>query len=283
MREAFARPAAWPTRVRESGEVRAPACASPGRRGRGNLPFQAKGRGKREFGTARPAVASRIESGGSPTRSPIEIDDGRAPRRHPPRITHRSGQEPMAILEGGSPPVTGGERNSREMMAPPRPIGRIGTPDGVADLVAWRLSDKASFVSGASIPVDGGFTAQQSGRTGRPSSPVRRGVSTAPQSRPAQPHAVAEGPPRRGDANMRRGGRRLLPPLGDIERPRLQGAATARPAELASETLVEGRDVRAVRVGDLFRPNASRTRSPIRRWSTAWLDAFPSGRTWSAR
>ncbi|HKK36538.1 MAG TPA: SDR family oxidoreductase [Paracoccaceae bacterium] len=50
-------------------------------------------------------------------------------------------------------------------MAPPRPIGRIGTPDGVADLVAWRLSDKASFVSGASIPVDGGFTAQQSGRT----------------------------------------------------------------------------------------------------------------------
>lgn len=37
------------------------------------------------------------------------------------------------------------------------PIGRIGTPAEVTALVLWLCSDEASFVTGTTIPVDGGF------------------------------------------------------------------------------------------------------------------------------
>ena len=39
------------------------------------------------------------------------------------------------------------------------PIGRLGLPTEVADAVVWLLSDRASFVHGAEIAVDGGYLA----------------------------------------------------------------------------------------------------------------------------
>jgi 3alpha(or 20beta)-hydroxysteroid dehydrogenase len=39
------------------------------------------------------------------------------------------------------------------------PLGRTGTADDVAWLTTFLLSDEASFISGAEIPVDGGMTA----------------------------------------------------------------------------------------------------------------------------
>jgi NAD(P)-dependent dehydrogenase (short-subunit alcohol dehydrogenase family) len=40
------------------------------------------------------------------------------------------------------------------------PIGRVGTSQEIADAVLWLASNKSSFVTGHSLVVDGGFTAQ---------------------------------------------------------------------------------------------------------------------------
>ena len=40
------------------------------------------------------------------------------------------------------------------------PIGRWSTPDDVAGAVAWLLSDDARYVTGATVPVDGGYLAR---------------------------------------------------------------------------------------------------------------------------
>lgn len=41
---------------------------------------------------------------------------------------------------------------------PAHPLGRIGNPEEVAEAVLFLLSDRASFISGSDIAVDGGYT-----------------------------------------------------------------------------------------------------------------------------
>ncbi len=45
------------------------------------------------------------------------------------------------------------------MLIAAHPIGRLGKAEEVAESVAWLASDKASFVTGAYYPVDGGYLA----------------------------------------------------------------------------------------------------------------------------
>ena len=41
-----------------------------------------------------------------------------------------------------------------------QPLGRLGQPEEVADLVCFLCSDKAAFITGSLYAVDGGYTAQ---------------------------------------------------------------------------------------------------------------------------
>lgn len=48
----------------------------------------------------------------------------------------------------------------REQLIAQHPIGRLGQPEEVAELVLWLASSRASFVTGAYYPVDGGYLAR---------------------------------------------------------------------------------------------------------------------------
>jgi len=39
------------------------------------------------------------------------------------------------------------------------PMSRLGAPDEIAEAVVWMLSDRASFMTGASHVIDGGYYA----------------------------------------------------------------------------------------------------------------------------
>jgi len=54
----------------------------------------------------------------------------------------------------------GENAENRAALTAMHPIGRIGTPEEIADAVIWLSSSKSSFVIGHSLLVDGGWTAQ---------------------------------------------------------------------------------------------------------------------------
>jgi NAD(P)-dependent dehydrogenase (short-subunit alcohol dehydrogenase family) len=56
------------------------------------------------------------------------------------------------VMDGGS--------ISEEAMVAAEPIGRIGKPEEIANVVLFLCSDDASFVTGLPMPVDGGYVAQ---------------------------------------------------------------------------------------------------------------------------
>jgi NAD(P)-dependent dehydrogenase (short-subunit alcohol dehydrogenase family) len=36
------------------------------------------------------------------------------------------------------------------------PLGRVGQPEEIAGAIAWLLSDEASWITGETMPIDGG-------------------------------------------------------------------------------------------------------------------------------
>ncbi len=55
---------------------------------------------------------------------------------------------------------TGKSKEVEKQFESMEPVGRLGQPEEVAEAVMWLCSDASSFVTGDSIPVDGGWTAQ---------------------------------------------------------------------------------------------------------------------------
>jgi meso-butanediol dehydrogenase / (S,S)-butanediol dehydrogenase / diacetyl reductase len=63
----------------------------------------------------------------------------------------------LAARTYGGPGVT--EEQAFARFGAAHPIGRIGEPEEVADLVAYLASDKAGFITGSDFRIDGGLTA----------------------------------------------------------------------------------------------------------------------------
>jgi 3alpha(or 20beta)-hydroxysteroid dehydrogenase len=52
-----------------------------------------------------------------------------------------------------------GSLDLRPLMAEACPMGRVGQPEEVAELVCWLASDASSYCTGADFPIDGGYLA----------------------------------------------------------------------------------------------------------------------------
>lgn len=61
-----------------------------------------------------------------------------------------------------TPMIAGLEQDPqlRDLLISLHPIGRLGKPEEVAELVIWLSSDRASFITGAYYPVEGGYLAR---------------------------------------------------------------------------------------------------------------------------
>jgi NAD(P)-dependent dehydrogenase (short-subunit alcohol dehydrogenase family) len=55
-------------------------------------------------------------------------------------------------------PINAGADAALEALTSRTPVGRVGTPDDIARAVAWVVSDRADFVQGAVLAVDGGIS-----------------------------------------------------------------------------------------------------------------------------
>ena len=55
--------------------------------------------------------------------------------------------------------ITGLDKEAEKQFVDMEPVGRMGKPEEVAEAVMWLCSDAASFVTGHSMPVDGGWIA----------------------------------------------------------------------------------------------------------------------------
>jgi NAD(P)-dependent dehydrogenase (short-subunit alcohol dehydrogenase family) len=67
---------------------------------------------------------------------------------------------PMLDIFMGRPDVESNKHENLARMKQAVPLGRVGTPMEVAQTALFLASDDASYITGVSLPVDGGYTAR---------------------------------------------------------------------------------------------------------------------------
>ena len=76
---------------------------------------------------------------------------------HPGVVESDMGQVVVDIVKNR---MAKSEEEARAMLVAQHPIGRLGQPEDIAAGIAYLASDDASFVTGTSLIIDGGYTAQ---------------------------------------------------------------------------------------------------------------------------
>ena len=84
-------------------------------------------------------------------------EDGRD-RVHDPGAAGERGV-PRGDRHGNGRRFTHGDAAALAGLTGETPVARLGSPDEIAEAVVWLCSDRASFVTGQALAVDGGFVA----------------------------------------------------------------------------------------------------------------------------
>lgn len=76
---------------------------------------------------------------------------------HPGVIDTTMGQE---VISGTAASFDVGDNEARTLLAQRHPLGNLGQDKNIADAIVFLASDRAAFMTGSEMVVDGGFTAQ---------------------------------------------------------------------------------------------------------------------------
>ena len=57
-----------------------------------------------------------------------------------------------------TPMIASLDEEERNSLGAAHPLGRLARAEEIADAALWLLSDRASYVTGIALPVDGGYT-----------------------------------------------------------------------------------------------------------------------------
>jgi 3-oxoacyl-[acyl-carrier protein] reductase len=122
-------------------------------------PLMTRGGSIVNFSSVAAAVRAPTVGIYSASKAAIEALTGQAAQELAPAGIRVNAVGPGSVLTEGTAPAYEGERfEARARMVP---LGRVGTPEDIADVVSFLVSDAARYVSGQVVYVCGGVTASR--------------------------------------------------------------------------------------------------------------------------